>query len=78
MKHKTIPTQVLKAAEELVSMYGKNFAYLGLYEGKDAWNFLFPEGTETGFPFVYLYSDDKVEEITGFDALHVVSLFVED
>lgn len=78
MKRKTIPTQVLKAADYFVSMYGQKLAYLGQYESKDAWQFCFPEDEELGFPVVYLYSDEKVDTINGFDALHIVNLLVKD
>lgn len=32
----------------------------------------------TGFPFVYLFKEESVSNINGFDALDIISLFVKD
>ena len=75
---KQIPQIVKDAASDLIEEYGDNFDYLGKYEGADAYRFKFPEDADTGFPFVYIHKDGKVTEITGFEALDIVSLLVED
>ena len=73
-----IPQIVKDAAKDLIEIYGDKFDYLGKYEGADAYVFSFPEDSCTGFPFVYLVKDDKVEEISGFLALDIIgSLCVE-
>lgn len=73
-----VPTAVQNAAKELSDVYGSNFAYLGQYEGRAVWRYCFPENTDTGYPFVYLYGDGHVEEITGRVALRLISRFVKD
>ncbi len=66
------------AAKGLTDMYGSNFAYLGQYDGRAVWQYCFPEDTDTGYPFVYLYGDGQVEEVTGRQALRLISRFVKD
>ncbi len=73
-----IPEQVKKAAEELVNMYGASFKYLGKYEDRDVYMFKIPSNEDTGFPFVYLCDDENIIEITGFEALDIIRLFVND
>lgn len=71
-----VPVEVLEAAKGLVDEFGSSFKYLGKYEGKDAFVFVFPDLTPYGFPFVYLYEKGKpVEKITGFDVLDIVCSF---
>ena len=73
-----IPQIVKDAAKDLIEIYGDKFDYLGKYEGADAYLYQFPDGACTGFPFVYLVKDDKVEVIKGFRALDIIdSLCVE-
>lgn len=73
-----IPQIVKDAAKDLIEIYGDKFDYLGKFEGAEAYAFSFPEDSCTGFPFVYLVKDDKVEEISGFLALDIIdSLCVE-
>ena len=73
-----IPQIVKNAAKDLIEIYGDKFDYLGKFEGAEAYAFSFPENACTGFPFVYLVKDDKVEEISGFLALDIIdSLCVE-
>ena len=73
-----IPQIVKDAAKDLIEIYGDKFDYLGKFEGAEAYAFSFPEDSCTGFPFVYLVKDDKVEEISGFLAIDIIdSLSVE-
>lgn len=69
-----VPQIVKDAAKYLVNLYGDKFDYLGKFEGADAFAFSFPEDSCTGFPFVYLVKDDKVEVISGFLALDITNL----
>ena len=73
-----IPEQVKKAAGSLVDMYGLSFDYLGKYQDKDAFQFRFPDDTDTGFPVVFLFDGASVTEVTGFEALVISVSFVED
>lgn len=73
-----VPEQIKKAAKSLIDLYGDAFDYLGKYKGKDAFVFRFPEDSNTGFPFIYLFKSDKVTEITGFEALEILDSFVEN
>lgn len=73
-----VPEQIKSAAKTLVDTYGDTFDYLGKYKGKDVFLFCFPEDACTGFPFVYLHKDGHVQEITGFEALDIINLFVEN
>lgn len=73
-----VPEQIKRAAKSLIDAYGDAFDYLGKYKGKAAFSFRFPEDACAGFPSVFLLSDGKVEEVTGFDALDIVNLLVEN
>ena len=70
-----IPQIVTEKAKELIELYGPQLAYIGNYENQQVYMFQFPENTETGFPFVYLYdkTSDGATEVTGIDALEVIS-----
>lgn len=70
-----IPLIVTEKAKGLIELYGHQLAYIGNYENQEVYIFQFPEKTETGFPFVYLYdkSSDSAIEVTGLDALEVIS-----
>lgn len=73
-----VPEQIKRAAKSLIDVYGNAFDYLGKYKGKDAFVFRFPDDANTGFPYIYLFKDDKVTEITGFEALDILNLLVEN
>ena len=73
-----VPEQIKSAAKSLIDIYGDAFDYLGKYKGKDAFVFRFPDDANTGFPYIYLFKDDKVTEITGFEALDILNLLVEN
>ncbi len=73
-----VPEQIKSAAKSLIDIYGDTFDYLGKYKGKDAFVFRFPDDANTGFPYIYLFKDDKVTEITGFEALDILNLLVEN
>ncbi len=66
-----IPQAILDKARDLIDTYGENFTYHGLYQDKNVFQFVFPEGMKTGFPYFYLYDDliNEVEEVTGIKAL---------
>lgn len=69
------PQAVLDSAKELIDTFGEHFDKLGLYQGKQAYKFMFPEGSRTGFPYVYLYDEQTkvVEVVTGIKALSFLS-----
>jgi hypothetical protein len=71
------PKAVIKAAGWLAESFGTKFEYLGQYNGREAFVFVFPKDEFTGFPFVYLYNEDKdrAQEVTGYDALDIIRLF---
>ena len=73
-----VPEQIKSAAKSLIDLYGDAFDYLGKYKGKDAFLFRFPEDTDTGFPYIYLFKDGKATEVTGFEALGIIRLLVKD
>lgn len=73
-----IPQTILNAASGLIDIYGAHFSHLGQYEGQDVYMYKFPEESETGFPFVYLLSDDKVQEISGHIALDIIDQLIKD
>ena len=70
-----VPAKVKRAARALIRQFGDNFRLLGEYDGRDAYVFVFPPDLETGFPVVYLYDGENVEEVTGFAALGIVTSF---
>lgn len=72
---KNIPTQVKKAAAELIEAYGDSIDYIGIYKGKQVYLYRFPEDIETGFPFYYLYDGKSVDVVTGFEALDLAQYF---
>lgn len=71
-----IPQVVMEKAKGLIQLYGSNLAYLGKYENQQVFTFQFPENTETGFPFVYLYdrASNRATELTEFDALEIIDI----
>lgn len=73
-----VPQIVKDAAKYLVDLYGDKFEYLGKFEGADVYVYQFPDGIVTGFPFVYLVKDDKVEVIKGFDSLDILDYFTSN
>ena len=73
-----IPQIVKDAAKDLIEIYGDKFDYLGKFEGAEAYAFSFPEDSCTGFPFVYLVKDDKVEVIKGFDSFDILDYFTSN
>lgn len=66
-----IPQAVLDKAKVLIDTFGENFENLGVHQGKQVYSFLFPKGSATGFPFVFLYDKqtETVDTITGYEAL---------
>lgn len=73
-----IPAKVRRAAQYLIDMYGDHIEHLGQYQGAEAFYYHFPDDITAGFPSVYLLKADKVTELTGFEALDIISLFVEN
>lgn len=73
-----IPQIVKNAAKDLIEIYGDKFDYLGKFEGADAYVFLFPEDSCTGFPIVYLVKDGQLDVITDSPALFIIDSLVED
>lgn len=73
-----IPEQVKNEARLLIEQYGDSFEYLGKFEGQDAYVFKFPEESDTGYPFIYLYDGKKADEVTGPLALDIIDSLVEN
>lgn len=73
-----VPEQIKSEARWLIEQYGDSFDYLGNYEGQEVYLFKFPEDSCTGFPFVYLFKDGLVTEITGFESLDIIGLLIKD
>jgi len=65
------PHAVLDKARGLINTYGEHFAYHGVYQDKHVFQFVFPAGMKTGFPYFYLYDEFlcNVEVVTGMKAL---------
>lgn len=72
---KKTPQIVKNAARDLIKIYGDAIDYLGKYEGADAYMYHFPDDSCTGFPFVYLVKDGKVDVVNGFESLDIISSF---
>lgn len=73
-----IPQIVKKVAHDLIEIYGDHFDYLGKFEETDAYMYHFPDDACTGFPFVYLVKDDKVEEVSEEPALFIINSLIKD
>lgn len=73
-----IPAQIRTAAQWLVEQYGDRIEHLGEYKGAQAYYYHFPDDVDAGFPVAYLLKEDKVTEITSFDALHLLRRFFKD
>ena len=73
-----VPQIVKDAAKHLIDLYGDKFDYLGKFEGAEAFAYAFPEDSCTGFPFVYLVKDGKVDVITDSPALFIINSLIED
>ncbi len=74
---KEIPQEVIKKAQSLIEQYGQCIDYLGDYKNAEYYVLHFPDGTITGFPFVYVYflQMDEVIEVSGSDALDIIGKF---
>lgn len=70
-----IPQAVLHDASWLIEEYGCAFSKIGKYDGKIVYRYCFPENTETGYPFVYLYDEMNTVslQVTGEDALEIIN-----
>ncbi len=68
------PQAVISEAQGLIDQYGCHFEFLGKFENRDAYLFVFQDDEEIGFPFVYLYDSQTgvATEITGFEALDLL------
>lgn len=73
-----VPEQVKNEARELIEQYGDSFKYIGKYEGQDTFMFNFPEDSDTGFPFVYLFNGVEAIGITNFLALDIINSLIKD
>lgn len=75
---KDIPTAVIQKAKGLINLYGVNLDFIGLYKGMDVYAFQFPENTETGYPFLYLYDrqSKNTTDVTGFEALYILDMLL--
>lgn len=72
-----IPKKVLEAAKPLLTDI--NFVeYLGRFKGRDAYILKYTIPVNTGFPFVYLYKNNKVQTVSGFDSLDIIDSFAEN
>lgn len=71
--NKEIPQKVKEATSFLIEMYGDNIEYLGTYQGQAVYQYLFPEDTATGYPFVFLHNGaGEVQKITGFKTFKIL------
>ena len=70
-----IPQAVKDKAKELIESFGEDFVNLGLYQGKQAYKFVFPKGIRTGFPYLFLYDEQTkdADKITGIEAMRIIS-----
>ena len=75
---KNIPPAVIGAAQYFIDELGSTLKHLGINKGVSYYACIHPEGMDVGFPTVYKYSNKKVFEITGFEALDIINLFIED
>ena len=76
-----VPEQVKNEARPLIEQYGDSFDYLGNREGQEAYLFRFPDDATVGFPFLYLFKDGEVMEVTGpgvFDFIDLYTPGIED
>ena len=78
MKQITIPKAVKQEAAYLSKIYGEHISYLGKDNGAEYYKFDFPEEANTGFPFVYQYTDGVVMTFNDFRALDIIDLFVKE
>ena len=69
-----VPKSVICEAKQLIEEYGCNIHHIGKYDGHEVFQFVFPENSETGYPFVYLYDQStKVAiQLSGEDALEII------
>ena len=70
----SVPKSVIYEAQHLIEEYGCNIRHIGKYDGNEVFEFVFPENTETGYPFVYLYDEStKVTiQLSGEEALEII------
>lgn len=69
-----VPKEVIIAASELIQMFGDSIELIGQHDGRDVYQFVFPEDQELGFPVAFLYKQGQpVETVTGHEALAFIA-----
>lgn len=70
-----IPQKVKESASFLIKTYGDHLKYIGKYQKSDVYQYVFPENTVTGYPFVFLYNPTgDVQKITGYESFEIIEL----
>ena len=68
------PKAILKAAKDIIKDFGDDFKLIGNSDGWDVYVLQLHEDREIGYPFVYLYKDGAVREVTGEDIFDLFRL----
>lgn len=70
-----VPQAVKEKAKEFIDTFGEHFEKLGIYQDKQVYKFVFPQGSRTGFPYVYLFDKQTkdCEVVTGIKALEIIT-----
>lgn len=67
------PLKVREAAQWYLSRFGNRLRYVGTKDGYAYYKFSFPPNTELGFPPVFKFDGQNVEQINGFEALDIIN-----
>lgn len=74
---KKIPNGVSAIFKKQYNGLPYSVVYLGKYKDADTYGVNGLEGYDLGFPLVVQYKDGTTKELFGFDAVDILSVFVE-
>lgn len=69
------PSKVREAAQWYLARFGEHLRYIGTRNNCAYYKFSLPSDAELGFPPVFKFDGQNVEQINGFDALDIINSF---
>ena len=78
MKQQEIPLHVKEASKHLIDLIGGYVKEIGKKNQETIYMHVPPEGTENGFPTIYIYNQGNLSFVTGFEALEYINLYIKE
>ena len=77
MKKQEIPPLVKHASKELIALIGGYVKEIGKNNQEVIYMHVPPEGTENGFPTVFVYNQNNISIVTEYEALKYINLYIK-